>query len=103
MCINDARHFLAAWGDQAKALRWTAAELFGLDTPPAKPHPSYHRLSRYDATGLIWNLRGHRVVAITADTAAIQNATTGNVLIYRKHNKPGLGPLGDSLDDFTNL
>ena len=36
--------------------------------------------------------------ALTADEAAIQGATT--VTVYRKRNKPGLGPLGDSLDDF---
>ena len=30
-----------------------AADLFGLHTPPAKPHPTYRRLSRYDCTGLI--------------------------------------------------
>jgi hypothetical protein len=36
---------------------------------------------------------------LTTDTAAIQT-TTGNILNYRKTNKPGLGPLGDSLHDF---
>jgi hypothetical protein len=101
LCIHDAKHFLAAWGDHAEALGWTAAELFGLHAPAARPHPTYNRLSRYDATGLIWNLIGRRVVALTGDTAAIKNRTTGNTLIYRKHNKPGLGPVGDSLDDFT--
>jgi hypothetical protein len=24
---------------------------------------------------------------------------TGSVTVYRKHNKPALGPLGDSLED----
>src|SRR5690348_7397660 len=47
-CIEDAQRFLANWGDKALALGWTAAELFGLHQPPAKPHPSYNRLSRYD-------------------------------------------------------
>src|SRR5262249_17400634 len=100
LCVDDARHFLLAWGDQAEALGWTAVELFGLHELPARPHPSYHRLSRYDATGLIWHLAGNRVVALTADTAAIEGRTTRNVLIYRKHNKPAFGPVGDSLDDF---
>jgi hypothetical protein len=53
--------------------RWTARDLFGLQTPPAKPHPSYSRLSRYDETGLIWLLQGRLVVALTETTAAIQN------------------------------
>jgi hypothetical protein len=78
--------------------RWTARDLFGLQTPPAKPHPSYSRLSRYDETGLIWLLQGRLVVALTETTAAIQNPT-GAITTYRRHNKPALGPPGDSLDD----
>ena len=98
--IEDGRRFLARWGNQAEALGWTARELFGLQTPPAKPHPSYSRLSRYDETGLIWLLRGREVVALTEATAAIQNPT-GAISIYRRHNKPALGPPGDSLDDLA--
>jgi hypothetical protein len=82
-------------------LGWTVGELFGLHKPPEKPHPSYSRLSRYDATGLLWLLQGRRVVALTDNTAAIQNPNTGNVLAYRKARKPAYGPLGDSLDDFA--
>jgi len=67
--------------------------------PQLKPHPCYNRLSRYDCTGLVWLLQGRPVVALTADTAAIENAT-GSITTYRKHHKPALGPLGDSLDDF---
>ena len=37
-------------------------------------------------------------VVLTDATAAIKNAI-GNVTIYRRHNKPELGPVGDSLDD----
>jgi len=32
-------------------------------------------------------------------TASIKGAT-GNITVYRKHNKPALGPVGDSLEDF---
>jgi len=49
--VEDGRRFLAAWGEQAAALGWTARDLFGLHTPPAKPAPNYRRLSRYDETG----------------------------------------------------
>jgi hypothetical protein len=49
----------------------------------------------------LWLLQGRRVIALTVDTAAIQNPNTGNVLTYRKARKPAYGPLGDSLDDFT--
>ena len=53
------------------------------------------------------NHRGHElkhdrirvpaVVAPTEATAAIQSST-GALTIYRRHNKPALGPVGDSLD-----
>ena len=66
---------------------------------PAKPHPSFSRLSRYDLTGLLWLLQSREVVAVTEATATIKNPLTGNVTIYRKHNKLALGPLGDSLED----
>jgi hypothetical protein len=98
-CVTDAQRFLAAWGDQAAALGWTAEELFGLHPVPARPAPSYCRLSRYDCTGLLWLLQGRAVVALTATTAAI-GTPSGGTVIYRKHRKSALGPLGDSLDDF---
>src|SRR5262249_25453418 len=88
--IGDGRAFLAKWGRQAEALGWTARDLFGLQPPPAEPHPSYSRLSRYDETGLIWLLQGRPVVALTETTAAIQNPT-GAITTYRRHNKPALG------------
>src|SRR5262245_17255297 len=97
-CVQDGSKFLAVWGEHAQALGWSNADLFGLHTPPAKPHPSYRRLSRYNATGLVWLLQGRPVVALTADTAAIENAT-GSITTYRRFYKPAMGPLGDSLDD----
>ena len=100
MAIEDGRAFIRQWGEQAQALNWSSADLFGLHAPPAKPHPSYNRLSRYDCTGLCWLLQGRPVVALTEDTAAIENPATGAVTVYRKHNKPALGPVGDSLEDF---
>src|SRR6516165_6922972 len=82
-----------------EAVCWTSRDLFGLHMPPARPHPSYHRLSRYDETGLIWLLQGRQVVGLTASTAAILNPS-GSITCYRRHSKPAIGPLGDSLDDF---
>jgi hypothetical protein len=96
--VEDGRRFLARWGEQAEALGWTARDLFGLAPLPQKPHPSYRRLSRYDETGLIWLLRGRTVLALTEATAAVESPT-GAVTVYRRQNKPALGPLGDSLDD----
>jgi len=99
--VGDGRAFLAKWGGQAEALGWTARDLFGLHEPPEKPHPSYSRLSRYDEAGLIWLLCGREVVALTEATAAIQSSTgaISAITTYRRHNKPALGPVGDSLDD----
>jgi len=98
--VEDGRRFLAQWGEQAAALGWTARDLFGLHTPPADPHPTYDRLSRYDATGLLWLLEGRTVTALSSDTAVIRTATGAN-LKYRKDRKPAYGPIGDSLDDFV--
>jgi hypothetical protein len=97
--IEDSHRFVTQWGKQAKALGWAPADLFGLHIPPEKPAPNYRRLSRYDQTGLIWLLRGRPVVALTKDTVLIQ--TANGTLAYRRYNKPALGPLGDSLDDFA--
>jgi hypothetical protein len=51
------------------------------------------------ASGLVWLLQGRPVVALAEAAAAIQNPA-GNVTVYRKNNKPALGPVGDSLDNF---
>jgi hypothetical protein len=100
--VADGKTFLAQWGGQAQALGWTTKDLFGLLlTVPQHAKPTFNRLSRYDETGLIWLLKGRRVVALTESTAAIENPASGAVTMYRRHNKPALGPLGDSLEDFT--
>jgi hypothetical protein len=99
--ISDGRAFLRQWGQQAQALNWSSADLFGLIEIPEHPSPSFNRLSRYERLGLCWLLHGKTVIALTADTATIRNPTTGNVTVYRKQHKPALGPLGDSLEDFV--
>jgi hypothetical protein len=81
--VNDGRRFLAEWGTQVAVLGWRERDLFGLHEPPAKPHPTYCRLSRLDHTGLVWLLRGQRVVAIT-ETSAVIEAGKGGRLVYRK-------------------
>jgi hypothetical protein len=85
--VEDGRRFLAQWSEQAAMLGWTERDLLGLHEPPEQPHPSYSRLSRLDYTGLVWLLRGRPVVALTATTAAIENAT-GAITVYRKNQEP---------------
>jgi hypothetical protein len=72
--VDDGRRFLDQWGAQAEKLGWTADDLFGLHDPPKQPGPNYRRLSRYDATGLIWLLRDRTVVALDANSAVIGRA-----------------------------
>jgi hypothetical protein len=98
--VADGQRFLARWDKQAHALGWTAKDLFGLYPVSAHAKPSFNRLARYDEIGLIWLLDGREVVVLTDATAAIRTAI-GNVTIYRRHNKPAYGPVGDSLDDFA--
>jgi hypothetical protein len=83
LAVRDGQRFVAQWGTQAKALGWTARDLFGLHEVPTNPHETYQRLARYDCTGLIWLLQGCPVVAITEATAAIKMPTE-SVTTYRK-------------------
>jgi hypothetical protein len=99
--VADGKTFLSRWGDQAQALGWTAKDLFGLLTVPEHVKPGFNRLSRYDETGLVWLLGGRPVVALTEGSAGIQNPATASITMYRRFDKPALGPLGDSLEDFT--
>jgi hypothetical protein len=80
--VADATAFLRQWGQQAAALGWMARNLFGLAEIPERPSPNYQRLSRYDQTGLVWQLQGRQVVELTKDKAVIETAT-GTVSFYR--------------------
>jgi hypothetical protein len=88
--INDGQRFLAQWGEQAEALGWTVRDLFGLAPVPGFPHPSYRRLSRYDET---------QVLELAETTAVVESQTGATV--YRRHNKPAFGPIGDGLEDLS--
>jgi hypothetical protein len=52
----------------------------------------------HDGWGVDARWTGRWTVALTETTASIRGAV-GNITIYRKHNRPALGPPGDSLDD----
>jgi hypothetical protein len=81
--VTDARAFLIQWGEQADRLEWTADEMFGLAPVPEKPAANYDRLSRHDCKGLIWSLRGGRVIALSEDMAAIRVANGRVLRFYR--------------------
>jgi hypothetical protein len=98
LTTGNARSFAALRTTEIHTFGWTTRELFGLHTIPERPPATYRRLSRYDETGLIWLLQGRAVVALTESEAAIRGHS-GATVVYRKHNKPALGPLGDCLDD----
>jgi hypothetical protein len=70
--INDAGMFLDEWGREAERLGWIAEELFGL-------HPTAP-MARYDRMGLLWLLKGERVVALTATEARL----SGGLMFYRR-------------------
>lgn len=78
--INDAGRFLDAWGPQAAALGWVAADVFGIN--PDSPDVNNSN------AGLAVLLEGRLVVAITAETATIQ-VRQGALQTFRRHRLPG--------------
>jgi hypothetical protein len=80
--VADAETFLARWAERALVLAWTVDDLFGLH--PIAP------LARYDAMGLLWLLQGRPVLALTEDSAAIENSS-GAISVYRRLKKATLG------------
>jgi hypothetical protein len=85
---------MSPMGRASRGARLDGSRLVRLGAHTRQATSRYRPLSRYDETGLIWLLRGR-----SEDTAAIESPT-GTTTVYRRHNKPALGLLGDSLDDF---
>jgi hypothetical protein len=81
--VEDGRRFLTKWGADAERYGWTAEDIFGLPPIPEKPAPNYRRLSRYDLTGLVWLLRGRRIVSISATEAVMATPSGGQLTFYR--------------------
>ena len=77
--LDNARDFIEQWGDQAAALGWSTADIFGVNQ--VKP------FRRYDAAGLIWLLVGRPVVALTETSATIECPTGQRLTCRRK--QPG--------------
>ena len=74
--IDDCGRFLdGGWARQAAAFGWGPLDLFGCD----RERP----FARIDRAGLLWLLRGRKLVAFTADTATIETPT-GAHQTYRR-------------------
>jgi hypothetical protein len=72
---DAARLVEGGWAQQALALGWTAADLFGCDQ-----RAPWHRLDR---AGLVLLTGGHEIVELSTDDAALRTSS-GSVLRYRR-------------------
>jgi hypothetical protein len=88
--LNDAPAFLSEWGTQAEAHGWTAEDLFGLDESAP--------LARYDRMGLIWLLKGRKVVALSEDAATFDSA-----LVFHRRGYEAHGRALMKLDSYIHL
>jgi hypothetical protein len=80
--IDDCGRFLDdGWSTRAEALGWGPLDLFGCDR--IKP------IERLDRAGLLWLIDGRRLLALTADTAAIATDSGGSLTFRRSQNEPG--------------
>jgi TubC N-terminal docking domain len=74
---DAARLVEAGWAQQALALSWPVADLFGCD----RRAPWY----RLDRSGLVLLTGGREIVELTADVAALRTST-GSVLRFRRRS-----------------
>jgi hypothetical protein len=80
--VDDVGLFLdGGFAEQATALGWSPHDLFGCD----RDRP----LARIDRAGLLWLLKGDKLVALTADTATIETRTGARLTYRRKPDEPG--------------
>jgi hypothetical protein len=80
--IDDCGRFLDdGWAARAEALGWGPLELFGCDR--IKP------FARLDRAGLLWLIDGRKLLALTADTAAIATHSGGKLTYYRRQLETG--------------
>jgi hypothetical protein len=80
--IDDCGRFLdEGWAARAKALGWGPRELFGCNRD--KP------FARISQAGLLWLLEGRKLLALTADTAAIATQSGGKLTFYRRQLENG--------------
>jgi hypothetical protein len=75
LLLGDAENFLTRWGSTARALGWTALDLYGVH--PIAP------AARFDVMGFLFLVQGGSVPIITAHSASIHRRT-GARLTYRR-------------------
>src|SRR5262245_2916069 len=80
--IDDCGRFLdSGWAAHAAKLNWHPLDLFGCD----RERP----FARVDHSGLLWLLNGRKLVALTADSAAIATPSGGSLTFRRRPVGPG--------------
>ena len=80
--IDDCARFIDdGWAARAEALGWGPLDLFGCNRD--KP------FARISQAGLLWLLEGRKLLALTADTAAIATQSGGKLTFYRRQLETG--------------
>jgi hypothetical protein len=80
--IDDVGRFLdGSFAEKAAALGWGPFDLFGCD----RDRP----FARTDRCGLLWLLKGDRLIALTAETAVIETAAGVRQTYRRRPGVPG--------------
>ena len=77
--VADAFAVAEKWAATARALGWTAVELFGVNPDGGR---------RLDRDGLAAALEGRKIVAITAAAATIGTPSSGTLQYFRRE-RPG--------------
>jgi hypothetical protein len=78
---EDCERFLDEWAAKAAALGWTAEALFGC--APSQP------LAHLQIAGLLWILRGRKLIKLYVDWAAIENLTDGSCEVFNRRSTFG--------------
>lgn len=89
MLLRDTARFLDRWSSTARAMGWTALDLYGVH--PTRP------LVRFDVMGLLPLLQGGEVAALTEESASIRRPS-GAVLRF-----PRPAPGGVLLSEATHV
>ncbi|OAN52978.1 hypothetical protein A6A04_14775 [Paramagnetospirillum marisnigri] len=87
--IDDAERLMADWAGNLAALEWTTLGVFGVH-----PHASERR---QDYKGIVPQINGRRIVAITSTSVSIQGRDGHRLTIYRAPDQPGQIPLWEML------